>query len=193
MPVVTILPEMPVEGCRGERAKLYDECGSQVALFEAALQKAKAEGKTLLVSYGAEWCIWCHVFDAYIHGEHTRFEHTFAEPADSERYLTPMYERAPDGPYQAALKLTTFFAENFVLVHIDSRYAIDGSLVLQQSDAAFDGGLPFIFSVDAEGAFMAAMVHDNVENRRDTSDPYRGYHREKLEAELRSMLSGSGA
>jgi hypothetical protein len=73
-------PDTPVRSCRRGRAKLYDECSNQERLFAAALARANAEGKTLLVFYGAEWCIWCHVFDAYINGEKSRFNYKFVSP-----------------------------------------------------------------------------------------------------------------
>ena len=75
---ITTIPSEFNKNCRRGRAKLYDECSDQSLIFEAAKQLAAAENKVLLVSYGAEWCIWCHVFAKYIHGERTRFESTAA-------------------------------------------------------------------------------------------------------------------
>lgn len=76
-PKITRFPEKLNKACRRGRAKLFDECGDQWAMFNAARKRAAAEGKALLVSFGAEWCIWCHVFDQYIHGGKTRFSYTF--------------------------------------------------------------------------------------------------------------------
>src|SRR5215467_14534017 len=65
---ITTVPAELDRACRRGRAKLYDECSDQLSLFETATTRAVAEGKVPLVSYGAEWCIWCHVFERYIHG-----------------------------------------------------------------------------------------------------------------------------
>jgi len=73
---ITSFPEQIDRNCRNGKAKIYDECSDQIDLFEAAQSKAQAEGKITLVSYGAEWCIWCHVFDAYIHGQLDKFTYT---------------------------------------------------------------------------------------------------------------------
>jgi len=180
------LPDVPVRGCRGERAKLYDECGSQIAIFTDAQSRAKETGKVLLVSYGAEWCIWCHVFEAYVKGGHTELEYTYSDPADEERYTSTFFERANRDPNSEALKLSTYFAEAFVLVHIESRYSKDGYEVLEmtQADLHFDGGLPFIFTLKPNGQFAAAFNSTGIETRREFIDWYRGYDRKNLTIEL---------
>ena len=37
----------------------YEICADQMALFETALQKARAADKLLIVDFGATWCPWC--------------------------------------------------------------------------------------------------------------------------------------
>jgi hypothetical protein len=32
----------------------------------AALRKARVEGKTVLIEFGASWCVWCRSFDAFV-------------------------------------------------------------------------------------------------------------------------------
>ena len=185
----TVLPQIPVVGCRGGRALLYDECGSQIAIYEAALAQAVAQDKVLLVSYGAEWCIWCHLFATYIHGTHTRFTHTYSDSSDNMRYTSTMYERPTGNPKPSAVKLAKYFADSFVLAHIESRYSPDGAEVLAMSGAqtAYQGGLPFIYSVDAQGRFATSFDYALAETRRDTDDWYRGYDRAKLLKELIRM------
>jgi|GEM_PF-7104477 len=39
--------------------KVYKECANQEELYSAALSKAKADKKKLVVVIGAEWCPWC--------------------------------------------------------------------------------------------------------------------------------------
>ncbi len=182
---LTAFPVIPVNGCRGGRARLYDECGSQVDLFEQALAAAVRENKVLLVSYGAEWCIWCHVFHSYVTGVHTAFLHRFPDAADTETYTALLYERASSDPAGAAIELAAFVRNKFVLVHIDDQHARDGDKVLQLTDAEehYNWELPFIFSVTSEGRFAAGLP-SAIQTRRDTDDWFRGYDRVGLMQEL---------
>jgi len=187
-------PETPIQSCRRGRAKLYDECSDQTRLFAAALDRANAEGKTLLVSYGAEWCIWCHVFDAYLNGEKSRFSYKFASPDAPNMFRrATLYEREKSDVSTEASALQGFVADNFVLVHIDAQYAPHGETVLEISRASahYDGGLPYIFTVDKSGQYAAHMFYDRVEIRRDSADWYRGYNRKNLIAELKRIKAAS--
>lgn len=186
---LTALPETPIQGCRGGKAKLYDECHAQAPIFDKALRTARGQGKVLLVSYGAEWCIWCHVFHAYVTGRHGSFTHPYSDEDNTKRYSATIHERAESDPSGPASDLAAFVAENFVLVHIDSRYADDGWDVLDAAGATdgYGNWLPYIFTTDAEGQFAAALVSERVEIRRDTDDWFRGYDRDRLTAELSRM------
>jgi len=42
-----------------DAGKIYKVCANQELLYEAALAKAKAAGRPLIVVIGAEWCPWC--------------------------------------------------------------------------------------------------------------------------------------
>lgn len=183
-------PAEPGQKCRTGRAKIYDECTDQITLFNTALSRANLEGKTLLVSYGAEWCIWCHVFEAYIKGEKTEFNYGYATPdAPDEIYHATLFERETSDVSAMATKLQTYVANHFVIVNIDSRFAPNGAAVLDITDAnsQYNGGLPYIFSVDTAGKIATHIYHDRVENRRDTEDWYRGYDRSKLLLELQRL------
>ena len=95
--------------CRAGNAKLYDECSDQLEIFDEALRTAKKTGKTLLVSYGAEWCIWCHVFDAYIKGGKTKFTYVYASrEAPDEKYQSTIYEREKNDVTKQAISLFRF-------------------------------------------------------------------------------------
>jgi hypothetical protein len=183
-------PETLNKSCRNGRAKHYDECSDQLKLFAAAAARARADNKVLLVSFGAEWCIWCHVFDAYVHGGKDKFTYTFGTPEEQEaKYTATLHERAKSDVSAEAEALRRFVAENFVLLHVDASHAPNGGELLKQTGASehYEGGLPFIFTVNGDGKFDAEFDSSKVETRRDTNDPYRGYHRGKLLDELIRM------
>ena len=46
-------------------AQASTPAASQV-LVDAAIKKAMDEHKTVLVEFGASWCVWCHHFDALL-------------------------------------------------------------------------------------------------------------------------------
>lgn len=181
--------------CRGGSARIFDECGDQLELFNAALARANAEGKVLLVEIGAEWCIWCHVFDAHINGDRGRFRYTYGTPEEpDERYTRTFTEHAgPD--MDAAEALREFVATRFVVAHIDIQYAPRSDEVLEVSGAVdqFPGAVPFIYVVDSGGTFIAEFDHDAVEKRRDTGDWYRGYDRIGLLDQLKAMYQVAAA
>jgi len=60
--LVVSFPETLPSDCRDGRAKTYDQCADQFELFQTAFETAQEQEKVLLVSLGAEWCVWCHVF-----------------------------------------------------------------------------------------------------------------------------------
>lgn len=179
---ITSFPETLDKDCRGGKAKIYDECANQADLFKAAMGRAKAEGKSVLVSYGAEWCIWCHVFEAYINGDVEKFTYTFGEAGDDERYTHTMRERAKRDVSQEAYDLKKFVSENFVVAHIDYEHSPDGDDVLSQAGAWEDyaGWVPYIFTVNGDGKYAAHFDHD-------TDDWYRGYDRVQLLEQLEMM------
>ena len=182
--------------CRDGKAQIFDECGDQLALFKTALARANLEHKVLLVEFGAEWCIWCHVFDAHINGEHHRFTYTYGTPDEPESRQTTTFKEGKGAAARAANALREFVAANFVIVHIDAAYAPNSDHVLEASGASerYDETLPFIFSVDQRGKFAQKFMSDAVEKRRDTeSDWYRGYDRAGLLAQLTSMRDAARA
>lgn len=183
-------PDKPDPACRDGKARIFDECTDQLALFEAARARASADGKTLLVEYGAEWCIWCHVFAAHIKGEHGRFRYTYGSPDTPDERDTTTFTEGEWADANAARELTDYFAKNFVLVHIELEHAPNGAAVLESTgaDRHFANHIPFIYTVDAHGRFAARFQHEPAERRRDgLLDWYRGYDRRNLLAQLRVM------
>ncbi len=176
--------------CRDGKASMFDECTDQVLLFTQALSRAAAEEKVLLVEFGAEWCIWCHVFEAHVNGEYDRFQYTYGSPNQPDARHTATFREGPQWTdAQAAEELRNFVADNFVIVHIDLQYAPNGMNVLASTGAEehFKGGVPFVFTVDKQGRFAAVFNDDSVERRRDDANPYRGYDRRGLITQLTAM------
>jgi hypothetical protein len=189
-------PEKPDPACRDGKAKIFDECGDQLALFDAARARANAEGKVLLVEYGAEWCIWCHAFAAHIKGEHSHFRYTAGSPdAPDDRDTTTFVEGKWADP-KAAQELATFVADNFVLVHIELEYAPNGRAVLEKTGALrhYTNSVPYIYTVDGNGRFAARLNAEGITRRREgLLNWYRGYDRTKLLASLEALRDAAAA
>ena len=179
--------------CRDGKAKIYDECGDQFALYKTALARAVAEDKILLVSYGAEWCIWCHVFEDYINGESSAFTHTYSDEDDKKRYTSTLYEREDYDVSQEAIDLATMVADKFVILKLEYKYSFGSDDALQASgaDILYDYSLPFIYTVSHKGDVAKALNSNKVQTRRDTLDWFRGYNRKQLKAELISMAEAA--
>jgi len=133
----------------------------------------------LLVEVGAEWCIWCHVFDAHINGDRGRFRYTYGAPEEPDVRDTRTFTEHDDPDIAKADALREFVASHFVIVHIDIQHAPRSYEVLELSGAAdrFPDAVPFIYVVDSNGTFIAEFDGVTDGKRRDTWDWYRGYDR----------------
>ncbi len=47
--------------------QIYDDHANARQLVSAALRKASAEHKNVILDFGANWCLDCHVLDAQMH------------------------------------------------------------------------------------------------------------------------------
>ena len=131
---VTAFPQALDPECRDGRAKLYDQCGDQLALYEAAFAQAQAEEKVLLVSLGAEWCVWCHVFSLTVATPNAPLEMFTAE-----RFVIVHVDAQYGANHKAVLRTTS-------------------------ADTVYTGGLPLLFAVAADGTFAGAVEHRRVAN-----------------------------
>jgi hypothetical protein len=183
-------PDKPDPDCRDGKARLFDECSDQLALFEQARARATAEGKTLLVEYGAEWCIWCHVLAAHLKGEHSHFRYTYGSPDEPEQRETTEFVEGKWADPEAARALAEFVAQNFVLVYIDLQHAPNGVAVLESTGALkhYTRSVPYTFTVDAGGQFAARFDSEGATRRREGMlNWYRGYDRTNVLSQLKSM------
>ena len=64
-PSATARPSTPASPASGV---LYDPTADATADIAAAMALAKADGKRVLLDFGADWCPDCHVLAAYVHG-----------------------------------------------------------------------------------------------------------------------------
>lgn len=168
-------PQSLDSSCRGGRQRAYDECSNQMDLFSAALARAKAEDKALLVIIGAEWCGWCRAFDAHLDGATGPYNRLSAKKkGDVSR---------------AALDLVSYTAGNYVVVHIEDEYApgTDEVIAATQVGDNFQGYYPTIFSVTPNGTFAAKLDHPYVKIQKGAPDAYQGYDRSLVLKELKRL------
>ena len=178
-------PTVDSTKCDVPNVQLFDPCRDQVSLFEEALEAAQSEGKILLISVGADWCIWCHVLDKYLNGESGKFRYNL----EGERII--LNEKAKDPVELQAAALKKISAENFVIVHIEWHHNEGGEAVINRAGNwdEFQGEIPFLFAVDDEGNFLRVIDTEKAETRRDgIFDWYRGYDRKKLLTELEETI-----
>ena len=62
--VVALLLIAQAPALAAERQNIYDEQADSRADIKAALEKAKAENKHVLLQWGGNWCGWCHKLHA---------------------------------------------------------------------------------------------------------------------------------
>ena len=74
----TTAPPATVEPATPAPSFLYDPTADARADIAAALTAAKADGKRVLLDFGADWCPDCHVLAAYLEGAAGR---ALVEPA----------------------------------------------------------------------------------------------------------------
>jgi thiol-disulfide isomerase/thioredoxin len=187
---VASFPARLSKACDNGRARLYDECGSQAAVLASALAEGRRSGKTVLVNFGAEWCIWCHVFDAHLRGATGRFDY----PVDGESVL--LVERSGRGVLPQAGRLNAYAAANFVLAHIELEKAPDGWDVMDATGSrqAYAEEYPYVVALTPDGRFAAAIDTKQAEVRRDNGeDWYRGYDRPHLLGELKRARQTAAA
>lgn len=174
--------------CRNGTAQIYDECGSQVKILAAALQRAAATDKQVLVVYGSEWCIWCHVVDRYFHGIYHQFDYAWEVEGAVEHWT--MYERENPKARIEATVLNRFVADHFVVAHIEGTFSDDGIDVMEQTGFDIYGlrAIPLLMVVDDKGQYVAHMAdYDEVEGleiRQDSGEEFRGFNRRLLLKEL---------
>ncbi len=189
---VTSFPKQISTSCREGIANIYDECGSQKVILENALIAAQATDTRVVILYGAEWCIWCHVFDKYVKGESNKFTYEW-QYHDGDNLDWTMYDKANKQAEEEATELNEYFANHFVLAHIESHYSPDGVQVLADLGYEVNSilGVPVILALNESGEIVAEMKSSKeligLEIREDSGREFRGYDRKLLLSELQRM------
>jgi thiol-disulfide isomerase/thioredoxin len=180
------LPEVLDPGCRDGKAKIYDECGDQLSLFKAALERANNERKTLLVFYGAEWCAWCHALDAHLNGEASSFRLT-GDGIEAASRASSSSNKSDDSVAQ----LRELLHKSFVIVHIEAQLAPNGiaTLKLAGAEEKFLGRIPLLFSVDSVGRYTTSLDHSFIRTSQEGTDVYCDFDRSDLLAQLAKILN----
>ncbi len=192
---VTSFPKAVDPQCRDGKANTYDECGDQRLVLAAALEAAQQNEKHVLMVYGAEWCIWCHVFDQYVKGGHKQFTYQW-QYHDGDDLFWLMQEREGQSIIEQAVALNHFVAENFVLAHIESYYSNGDEVMV---DLGYDVDtiqyVPLIISLDTKGQLASQMKHKDqikgLEVRENGGEEFRGYDRMLLLEELKRLKTAT--
>ncbi|MCG7562842.1 MULTISPECIES: hypothetical protein [Pseudoalteromonas] len=181
--------------CRDGVAKIYDECSDQKNIIKMALLEANSTNKTVLLVYGAEWCIWCHVFDKYIDGQ--RRKYVYEWQYDNEPLKWKMYERGSRNIDRKALDLNKYVSDNFVVAYIEADYSPNGAEAIEGIGVNSEAirTFPFFFSIDSTGQYAGHMQAYNsisgLEKRTDSGREYRGFDRVILLGELKKLRSAA--
>lgn len=191
---VDSFPEEIMSTCRDGIAQIYDECSDQSVLLAKAIAKGEETGKTVLVVYGAEWCIWCHVFDKYVKGHSNTFNYQW-QYRDGDNLDWKMREQENKNAQAEAKKLNQYASENFILVHIESYHSPNGAQAVR--DTGFEPNnfnyVPLIFVLDSAGEYAAHMLDydaiPGLEIRQDSGEEYRGFERNILLSQLTNLRS----
>ena len=150
---------------------LFAACLSQAEVFQRARDHAAAENKLLLVDYGADSCIWCGVIDQYFDGN-IGIQHESLDHLD----------------FGFAKQLAETMADNFILVHINSKKDAEARQVMAGLGAedVVGGPIPTFIALDPASGATERSYLENAE--KPVEGEFHGYDRSKLRAELRRTI-----
>jgi hypothetical protein len=158
--------------CGADEGVRFVKCRPQKAILQAAIRRAAREHKRVLVSAGADWCVWCKVIDMYFNGW-------------SDARLEP----AAAGSRQDALALARYVAQTFVVVEIDAE-APDALKTLRSVGIGVEHleEIPAVFVLTPHGARFVDMQMAELPKQGD----FRGYRRPAILNLLRQAMAESG-
>lgn len=188
---ITHFPASLPKDCNDGAAKLYDECADQVSILKDAISDARTENKKVLIVYGGEWCIWCHVLDNYFKGNFRTFDYEWRDDYGNIQ-AWDMRERISPTDIEDAQALNEYVAKNFVVAHIENVYANgDEAVELTGFDPDNIYYYPFIVALDSNGKYASNMVSTSAikgfEVRESGGEEFRGYDRRILLTQLKKL------
>lgn len=188
---ITHFPIVLPKDCNDGAAKLYDECADQVSILKDAISAARTENKKVLIVFGGEWCIWCHVLDNYFHGKFRSFDYQWRY-SDGDIQEWSMREKVSPADIEDARVLNEYVANNFVVAHIENVYANGNEAVaLTGFDPENIYYYPFIVALDSNGKYASNMVSTDAikgfEVRKSGGEEFRGYDRRILLNQLKKL------
>ena len=159
-----------------------------MTILQDAIRSARAQHKRVLIVYGGEWCIWCHVLDNYFHGKFRSFDYEW-RISDGDIQTWSMREQISPADIKDARALNRYVANNFVIAHIENAYANgDEAVALTGFDPKDIYYYPFIVALDSKGKYAGHMVSTDAikgfEIRRSGGEEFRGYDRRILLTQL---------
>lgn len=188
---ITHFPIVLPKDCNDGAAKLYDECSDQVSILKDAISAARTENKKVLIVFGGEWCIWCHVLDNYFHGKFRSFDYQWRY-SDGDIQEWSMREKVSPADIEDARVLNEYVANNFVVAHIENVYANGNEAVaLTGFDPENIYYYPFIVALNSNGKYASNMVSTDAikgfEVRKSGGEEFRGYDRRILLNQLKKL------
>jgi hypothetical protein len=189
---VESFPKFVSKVCRNGIANIYDECSDQNTILGDAMKQATESNKSVLLVYGAEWCIWCHVFDKYINGASRKFQYHW-EYEEGETSVWEMVEKQNANAEKEAEELNKYVSENFVIAHIEGYHSPNGMEVIANTgfDSSLIQVLPYILVLNSKAEYAGHMLPYNaiekLEIREDSGEEYRGFDRKVLLSELTKL------
>ena len=154
--------------CGSRPDQQFVQCVSQTSVLAAAARRARTDHKALLVSVGADWCIWCHVIARYFDG-----------------WTDDRIEPPAAGTRADALDLAAFMRDSFVVVELNTEAPdISDALAAIRVDPRTINGLPSFYILKSSGPRFVDMERAELPKRGD----FRGYNRKAVLGLLRAAL-----
>lgn len=188
---IEIFPKKIDKQCRDGLAQIYDECSNQLDILVQAQKVADEQNKRVLIIYGAEWCIWDHVFYQHIRGEIENFHYQWRSDVTGDFEEWEMKEEVSPADFQDAQALNHFVANHFVVVFIEDKFS-NGKDVLKKignhNEIYF---YPNFMILNKKGQFVRRLpptgTIDGLQIRYSYGEDYRGYNRKILLENLQAL------
>lgn len=188
---IEIFPKKIDKQCRDGLAQIYDECGNQLDILAQAQKVAHQQNKRILLVYGAEWCIWDHVFHKHIRGEMGNFRYQWRSDTTDELETWDMMENVSSADVQAAQALNHFVAKHFVVVFIEDKFSNGKDVLKKIGNHKEIYFYPNYMILDKKGRFVRNLpptgTIKGLQIRESNGEEYRGYNRAILLKTLQAL------